>query len=287
MNPTEALFADYVLSNSYFLQKSNLLILHLAKSAGTTLLFEFFRMEGLDPELICERTAHPEAAWEQGVWSGRHLLRGCFENLNDDQKQLCLHGREIRRIVFVREPVERLWSAWVSKIVVGEPAFAGWRDEIHGDFDRVEISKSTSSRRLAEYFDEFVNFLSSSPALLQDPHFLPQAIQLGSRPTDTEVFDILDLQPIMSSYIKSSLFSPSRGRNKTRQLLPGPLMIDSTARRIWDLYQDDYCEFGYLWPDYQERIKELSSFPEYPVAEELVSRVRAARRLYRNIDRSD
>lgn len=67
-------FRDLTLPYSYFSEPDRVLILHVAKAGGTSLLWKIFAARGFDPDEVARGTAHPEVSWDQALWSRTNLV---------------------------------------------------------------------------------------------------------------------------------------------------------------------------------------------------------------------
>ena len=101
------------------------------------------------------------------------LLRDSFK----DAKELEYKLKNYRKIMFARDPLERLWSGWVDKLYLGQSDSFG-KDILV----RSRHIESRDSMRCTVHdvgYSEFVNFVShvSQPQVTvnQDPHFISQS----------------------------------------------------------------------------------------------------------------
>lgn len=264
---------------SYFSEPDRVLILHIAKAAGTSLLWRIFAANGLDAEEIAGNTAHPEVAWDQALWSRTQLV--LLNSVSEKDRYEYLVDPSILKIAFVRNPASRLWSAWVSKVLTGEPAYADVRDHLYGPFDSLSINIGATRKDLADRFVAFVNWLPSSALFSEDGHFMPQAQLLDGAPSDTEILDVINMNEHLDGLVPSLAAIPAtRRRNVTQELIRGPVMSQETYASIARLYDDDFALWGsrFAW-EYQSAWDVQLPMTGSPVSEAFVERARAARRL--------
>jgi Sulfotransferase family len=143
------------------------------KAASTTILGALFEVAGLRSEdrlrsrkleVTRALTVHDRLQWGAG-----HQLagRGAIE------LESILRSDEWFRFTVVREPVRRIWSAWVTKVLVRNPLFV----LMYGGEDLFPAPPSTA-RDVIESFRRFVAALPHRPEW-SDPHWSPQADLLG------------------------------------------------------------------------------------------------------------
>ena len=279
-------FRDLTLPASYYAKSDATLIFHVAKAGSTSLLSMIAAANGIDPDELSAILPHPEIAWDQAVWSGAQdfLLRALSL---PDRMAIC-NDPGIQRIAFVRHPVERLWSAWVSKIVVGEPSYASLRDELLGPFGQVRIDARTTRQELAGLFADFLGRLHQLNLLDSDLHFMPQATLLNGAPADTSFYESSALFEQLSQKVPSLTKLPLlQRRNETRTLVHGPILTLHTFRAVKDIYSRDFEAFGTQFDWSYERIWAIDSEgPKHPVSDCFRDRCRATRR-FTNVVRQE
>jgi hypothetical protein len=148
------------------------------KAGSTSMLWALLELVDLDPDDFAQSpklevtralTIHDTRIWERHSLSGGRRAAAPFES--DDWLTFTL----------VREPVRRLWSAWVSKILLRDPRFVtaygeeSWFPEPPRSADDVIGS-----------FRSFVGALSDQPPEWHDPHWSSQAelVGIGELPYD-------------------------------------------------------------------------------------------------------
>ncbi len=125
-------------------------------------------------------------------------LSQIWRNLSEDERSRAIDPATGRVVVIVREPRARLWSAWCSKVLAGGVYF----DFYYGPGATLAGSGLTAIRSvddLVTHFSHFVADLAGGHALLDDPHFIPQATLLSWVPANchfvtlSEASTVLDL----------------------------------------------------------------------------------------------
>lgn len=226
------------------------------KLMGTSMLWMMAELQNEDParsvahcrapEVTRALTVHDPAIWQQW-FKPMHLLPGdVIEQVTSDDSWF--------RLAWTRHPVDRLWSAWQSKLLLREPLFV----DMYGTarwFPRTpqELPKGAAALDgIAEDFATFVAALAQDPQLLiADPHWAPQSYLL--RP---EVFPYSEIGRIESAAVTLGRLErhlQAQGWQGTLDLkrlnatlLPRAVIRDPTLLRlIEEIYTDDMTAFGY------------------------------------------
>ncbi len=158
------------------------------------------------------------------------------------------------RLAWTRHPVDRLWSAWQSKLLLREPLFV----DLYGSapwFPRTpqELPEGAAAvGEIAEDFERFVAALALDPQLLTaDPHWAPQSDLL--RP---EVFPYSEIGRMESPAVTLGRLERHlqaqgwRGtldlKRLNATLLPRAVIRDPTVLRVIEkIYAEDMIAFGY------------------------------------------
>lgn len=152
------------------------------------------------------------------------------------------------RFCFSRHPVDRLWSAWQSKLLLREPAYAA-RFGAAAWFPRFP----SDGEAVAEDFARFVDALAADPALLTaDQHWAPQQHLL--RPADFPYTVIGRVEEATATLERLRRHLRAQGRldgvdpgRRNTGLLPRSAVLRDPAllRRIEERYAADMAAFGY------------------------------------------
>jgi Sulfotransferase family len=164
--------SDYVLRESVALDELCLLYVPVPKAGSTAILWTLADLAGLGAEDF-ERSHKLEVTraltvHDLSVWGPSRRLAG----RSAEEVEWILGSDDWLRITVVREPVRRVWSGWISKILFRNPRFATFV----GDAPPI-----ASSQDVLDEFRSFVRALPDRPEL-RDVHWASQAdlIDLGN-----------------------------------------------------------------------------------------------------------
>lgn len=274
------LFRTAVLPFSYYVAEDSALLLHVPKVASTSLHWMAAKYEGVDPMLLCAETAHPEIGWDQAVWSRLNVIAGLYMNL-PAHRQVTALGCQTKKIAFVRHPVDRVWSSWVSKVLLGEPAYAHHRDATLGPFEKMPITVDSKAQDLAAAFERFLDYMGSERSLLGDAHFMPQSVLLGGKPAETIIVPVSRLSTVLKEEVPSLAQVMAVGeRNRTNQFVHGPLLTDSAFSQVLRLFQGDFDAYDDLWTAELDAVWDPRVYDgSQVVSAEFMIAMQAARRL--------
>ena len=155
----------------------------------------------------------------------------------------------------VRDPRSRLWSAWQSKLLVGNPNFLGSvQDEPW--YPRTPREPSD----VIEDFQRFVEALATGrrklPRVGTDGHFRPQSdLVYRSGLRYSQVYDLSEI-PTFERDLGAHLVAMGhntlpalRNDNDTPLKLTKNVLAGGTAEAIADIYREDFERFGDAWED--------------------------------------
>ena len=222
------------------------------KVASTTLEWMIAELAGLPAERFHralslvptrEQTVHAAGQWP------RHLRVS-----RPTPADAAASGVDPTWFVFsvVRDPRERLWSAWQSKFLVRRRRYV----DTYGDepwFPRIPREPATViedfSRFVAALADEAKNLMTS------DAHFRRQAETVLDGPfTVSHLYELRDI-PTLCGHLQTHLRAygadvPELRRDNTMPFkLTADVLEDGRSEAIIDLYRDDFDRLGHLWPD--------------------------------------
>ena len=222
------------------------------KVASTTLEWLMADLAGLGSERFRralshaptrQQTIHADACWPRELRLRRPT-----------QDDAAATGVDSSWFVFsvVRDPRERLWSAWQSKFLVRRRRYV----EEFGDepwFPRVPREPSD----VIEDFARFVSALSNGARNLMQSnlHFCGQARIVLDGPFDVgnlyEVRDIPTAVRDLDVHVRAhDRTVPELRRDNTTPLrLIADVLAGGVDEAIVDLYRDDFDRLGHLWPD--------------------------------------
>lgn len=214
------------------------------KAASTSILAALAEIRGLGPErrarsrkleAIRSTTVHDGSLWDR---EDRLRWKSSWE------LEWILHSDEWFRFTVVREPAQRLWSGWVTKVLVRDPRFVvsfgeDWFPPV-----------PSSAVDVLESFREFVTELPGNPDSI-DSHWSSQADLAGvSRiPYDHvgRVEQLEQTEQAIGTYLGRRGVTLPRLRAENRSFLPfSPGVFDHAAHDACMRWIDVDCEaFGY------------------------------------------
>jgi hypothetical protein len=167
-------FPPHVWQNALVFDDYQLVYIPMPKAGSTAILWALadlaeLQRDAFEQSLKLEMT-RALTVHDMSIWGKAHRL---------DKRRI----RDARRLfesenwltfTFVREPVRRLWSAWVSKILIRDPRFVAafgaedWFPDVPVSADDIVAS-----------FRRFVRVLPERPASWHDPHWSSQHELLG------------------------------------------------------------------------------------------------------------
>ena len=146
----------------------------------------------------------------------------------------------------VREPVRRIWSAWVSKVLLREPRFTF----AYGHEDWFAPIPS-SAEDVVNWFRVFVGALSRHTNALHDRHWASQDELLGVEDLGYDIVGRMEELPsalaLVDEHLRSQGAAPLKLRAENRSLVSfTPEVLD---REVWEqcsaLTARDRDAFGY------------------------------------------
>ena len=168
-------FAQHVLQRTVVLREQRVLFLPNPKAGCTSLLWLLATLARIPPATFEDSTG-PEPSPALTVHDMRRWPPACrFAELEPAERDEILAAEDWLRFSLVRDPAERLWSAWQSKLLLREPRFV----ELFGDaawFPRVP----RLPREVVEDFRAFVAAVGRGEA--HDVHWSVQAALLERLP---------------------------------------------------------------------------------------------------------
>jgi len=203
--------------------------------------------------------AWPETRHAMLVHPRRNTPLPSLVSLADADPDACrdaLSGRGWLRFCFVRQPHDRLLSAWYNKIWLGEPGYAALRSELMAQIDP-ELSPLPAKRA---HFRAFVDWLLSNPErLVANPHWRPQVALLYP---DTIGYDLIGRVESFAAdfarvadWLRSAGLEgdpvPPRGNESIGLRCKQAYFDETLAGRVTQAYRADFESFGYRpddWP---------------------------------------
>lgn len=116
-------YAQHVLQRTVVLREPRVLFLPNPKAGCTSVLWLLAALARIPPATF-EHSTGPEPSPALTVHDMRRWPPACrFSDLDPDERDAILAAPDWLRFSIVRNPAERLWSAWQSKLLLREPRF--------------------------------------------------------------------------------------------------------------------------------------------------------------------
>jgi sulfotransferase famil protein len=222
-----AVFEAHVQSHTVVLPRQRVLFLPMPKAACTSILWTLAELAGLTPAAFENSTLpEPSAALtvhDMNAWPADSRLSD--EALTEDGWL---------RFTVVRDPWTRLWSAWVSKLLLREPRFVTAHGE-HEWFPRVPERADD----VVEDFRRFVRAVGAGQAV--DVHWCVQH-DLSSQLPLNHVGRTERLDETLT--LLGTELAPAR-RNASPLPLPPDVYDDELADIVRRHYAADFAAFAY------------------------------------------
>jgi Sulfotransferase family len=162
---------QHVVRAAVVLDDFQLVYVPVPKAGSTAVLSALAEVVGLREEDFAAsrklEATRSLAVHDGSIWGPRYRLEG----RTSSELDRILDSDEWLRVTVVREPVRRLWSAWVSKVLIRDPRFVA----VFGE-DWFPASPKTAND-VVSAFRRFV--LALPEAHRHDPHWLPQSGLIG------------------------------------------------------------------------------------------------------------
>jgi sulfotransferase famil protein len=168
------LVPGHVLQEAVVFDDLRLVYVPVPKAGSTAILWALAKATGLSTEDFNRshklEVTRALAVHDTSIWGASHT----FEGMSMGELEPILWSGEWFRLTVVREPVRRLWSAWVSKILVRDPRFVA-------AFGREDWfpPPPTTSNDVLESFRRFAGVLPTRSGEWHDPHWSAQADVIG------------------------------------------------------------------------------------------------------------
>jgi hypothetical protein len=234
---------EYVLHAAYVVDELRLLYVPVPKAGSTALLGALAGVVGIRPDDLAGsrklEATRSLAIHDGSLWGPSTRL----DARSEDEQDEILRSEEWLRLTVVREPARRLWSAWVSKVLVRDPRFVASFDE--SLFPPIP----TDAGSVLDSFRAFVQGLSTET--VQDVHWLPQAgLVEPSRIRYHHVGRVEAFErttAVLATRLREAGFAPPTIGHENAAILPFvPELFDRpTLIAASDWTASDRAEFGY------------------------------------------
>jgi Sulfotransferase family len=239
--PAEAPHAKHMLRRTVILPELRVLFLPVPKTACTTVLWLLVDLAGISPERFA-RSSSAEASpsltvHDTNLWPPEYR----FGAYTEQEREGLLQEPGWLRFSLVRHPATRLWSGWLSKLLLREPRFAEtFEDEPW--FPGVP----SSAEDMVTDFRRFVRGVGAGEA--SDVHWAVQQQLVEQLPLThvghvEQMDETLDL---LRSHVGDERW-PSEWRDHNRSPLgvPEHAYDSESADVLRRVYADDFAAFEY------------------------------------------
>jgi Sulfotransferase family len=237
---------EHVLGNAIALDAAKLLYVPVPRAGSTALLWALARSEGLGEEHFTDSTklevTRALTIHDLTRWGDGRRLAGRGER----QLEEILRSEEWLRFTVVREPVRRLWSVWVTKILLRDPRFVRAFGAEHWFPRAIEDADG-----VARAFRSFVAVLAGRPDTWHDPHWSSQVDLAGLEELDYRVVgrmeDLGAVVAVVDEHLRDYGRAPLQLGAENASLLPYTrgLLDAETAVACADWTARDRTALGY------------------------------------------
>jgi hypothetical protein len=238
--------SPHVVSTAIVLEDMRLVYVPVPKAASTAVLWALADLGGLGADQFAGslkfETTRALTIHDMSIWGDSRRLGS---RPADVVRQL-FESPEWLTFTLVREPVRRIWSAWVGKVLLREPRFAGaygdevWFPPVPYSADDVVLS-----------FRRFVRAISERANAWRDRHWVPQAELLGTANVAYDVVGRVEALPSALAVVDEHLRARGAGPLALRPANPSLLtfvaeLLDEDAwERLRVSTEPDRLAFGY------------------------------------------
>ncbi len=237
---------DHVARNAIVLDDVKLVYVPIPRAGSTSILWALAAAGGMSEERIT-RSPKPEVTRALTVhdlsrWGGERRLSA----RSASEQRKILASDDWLRFTVVREPVRRIWSAWVAKLLLHEPRFVA-------EFASEEWFPALCDRaeEVVDAFRDFIRALGARPGAMYSQHWASQAELAGVDDLDYQVVGRLEDLPGTLAPIEDRLRQHGRPplafRRENATLVPYARgLFDEEARGVctaWTAH--DALTFGY------------------------------------------
>jgi hypothetical protein len=238
----------HVESSAIVLEDVQLVYVPVPKVGSTAVLWSLLELTELD-DVAFRRSAKLETTraltiHDTTVWGDARRLGG-----RGDRHRI-LEADDWLLFTVVRDPLRRLWSAWVSKLLVHDPRFVA----AYGHEPWFPEPPDTAGA-IVSSFRAFVAALLELPAERHDPHWSSQAELAGTEVLPYDAVAHVERLPEDLDAVTSHLEARGRERLQLRRENPSLLSLPPSIldRATWEICAEltarDRDAFGYRMPE--------------------------------------
>ena len=226
-------------THTVVLPRQRVVFLPMPKAACTSLLWALAELAGMTPDDFANSTLpEPSAALtvhDMNAWAPDHRLA----EYEGERRARVLNEDGWLRFTVVRDPWQRLWSGWLTKLLLREPRFVA----LYGEqpwFPRVP----ETAAGVVEDFRRFVAALGAGDA--EDVHWAVQHDLVAQLPLGHigRAERLADTVALLHEHAGVPAPPPSR-RNAGPLPLPPGAYDDASAAIVRRRYRADLASYGY------------------------------------------
>ena len=236
-----ASYSPHTLQRTVVLPELRVLFLPVPKAACTTLLWLLADLAGLSAQQFADSSSAEVSpaltVHDTNLWPSDYR----FASYSEQDREQLLSEPGWLRFSLVRNPATRLWSAWLSKLLLREPRFV---DQYGAEpwFPRVP----ENGEEIVADFRRFVRAVGEQRA--SDVHWAVQADLVEQLPLNHvgRVEQIADTLALLRRHVGSERWPRERrDHNRSRIGLPEHAYDPAAAAALRRHFELDFTAFGY------------------------------------------
>jgi Sulfotransferase family len=244
----EQSFADNLRINTFLSRRHGLLYISTPKVACTSLKWWLASIEGCTEALRAVVTESDESDPDLTIHDNFHKVAPHVAGLDLEHLSEALTSDAYFRFAVVRNPYQRIFSAWQSKLLLREPLQIG--PYITSEFFHHPIERRQD---IAAAFEGFLRHLASNEEgpSVWDHHWMPQATLLRPDLINysklTKIENAAELSKALGEWLGANAPDPFALGRMNESLIPYlPAFISGRSEKlIRALYAEDFDVFGY------------------------------------------
>ncbi len=239
----------HVEQEAIVLDDVRVLYVPIPKAGSTAVLWSLVDHVELEPGAFARSTklemTRALTIHDPAIWGRAHRLEG-----RAPEARRIFDAPDWLAFTVVRDPVQRLWSAWVSKVLVRDPRFVAF----YGSAPWFPEPPQTAEE-VVRAFREFVAALADRPVEWDDPHWSSQAELAGVDQLGYDLVARVEGLPGELDAVGRHLRRYGRDDLRLRRENPSLLTFSSGLldAETWDccatLTARDRMAFGYEMPE--------------------------------------
>jgi hypothetical protein len=239
-------------SATFVLPRHKVVYVSVPKAACTSMKWLVAELQDEAParfhRVISREVGRSLTLHRRRLWRNTPMLH----ELTDEQLAAISPGSGWFVFAVVRHPSARLWAAWQSKFLLGDPRF---HDEYSGEPWLPRVPAATAD--VTEDFTRFAESLAADPGqrVLQDRHFMPQRALITPATTPySRVYDTTEIPGLLAdlaTHLRAQGWDGELALRRSNETPLAPLrslFTPALTDAIESVYRDDFETFGYADP---------------------------------------